>query len=103
MAPPRSFCWVYRRFSAVDFDPVKSDKVLTAHGFDLAYVARVFPGFVLEREDTRRYRETRYQVIAELNGTVYVIAYTRRGSVCRLITAWEADPEDAALWYDIHS
>jgi uncharacterized DUF497 family protein len=103
MAPPRSFRLVYRSFAAVDFDPVKSDEVLAARGFDLAYVARVFPGFVLEREDTRRYSETRYQVIAELSGTVYVIAYTRRGSVCRLITAWEADPEDAALWYDIHS
>ena len=87
MGPPRSFRRVYRSFAAVDFDPAKSDAVFAERGFDLAYVARIFPGFVLERQDTRRYRESRFQVIAELNGTVFVLVYTRRGSVCRLITA----------------
>jgi uncharacterized DUF497 family protein len=103
MAPPSSYRRVYRRFAVVDFDPDKSDEVLAERGFDLAYVARIFPGFMLEREDTRRYNETRYQVIAELDDTIFFVVYTRRGSVCRLITAWEADPEDTAIWHDINS
>jgi uncharacterized DUF497 family protein len=103
MAPPPPYRRVYRRFAAVEFDPVKSDEVLAERGFDLSYVARVFPGFVLEREDTRRYNEIRYQVIAELDDTIFFLVYARRGSACRLITAWEAGPEDTAIWYDIHS
>jgi|SRR5471030_3120179 uncharacterized DUF497 family protein len=103
MAPPRPYRRVYRTFGAIDFDPVKSDEVLAERGFDLAYVARVFPGIVLERLDTRRYNETRYQVIAELHGTIFVLVYTRRGSVCRLITAWEAEPDEIAIWYDVNS
>jgi uncharacterized DUF497 family protein len=101
MAPP-PYRRVYRRFAAVEFDPVKSDEVLAERGFDLAYVARVFPGFVLEREDGRCCSETRYQAIAELDDTIFFLVYTRRGSDCRLITAWEAGPDDAAIWYDIH-
>jgi len=99
MAPPPSYRRVYRSFAAIDFDPVKSDEVLAERGFDLAYVARVFPGFVLERQDTRRYNETCYQVIAELYDRIFVLVYT----VCRLITAWEADPEDTAIWHDLHA
>ena len=48
MALPRSYRRVYRTFGAIDFDPVKSDEVLAERGFDLAYVARVFPGILLE-------------------------------------------------------
>ena len=103
MAPPRSFRRVYRSFAAIDFDPVKSDEVLAARGFDLPYVSLVFPGYVLEREDNRRYNETRYQVIAELNGKIYFLVYTRRGSICRLITAWEADSDTRSIWFDAHT
>jgi uncharacterized DUF497 family protein len=99
MGPPKPFRRVYRSFAAVDFDPVKSDEVLAERGFDLAYIARVFPGFVLEREDTRDYNERRYQVVAELDDLVFCLVYMCRGAVCRLITAWEADEFDIAAWY----
>ena len=105
MAPPRSYRRVYRTFGAIDFDPVKSDAVLAERGFDLAYIARVFLGIVLERQDTRRYNKRRCQVIAELQGTIFILVYTRRGSssICRLITVWEADPDEIAIWYDVNS
>lgn len=98
MPPQRPFRRVYRDFPEVDFDPAKSDAILEARGFDLAYIARIFPGIVIEREDTRGYGETRYQAIGEVDGVVYVVVYTRRGSVCRLITAWEAEPHEVAAW-----
>ena len=98
--PPRPFRLVYRAFDVFEFDPAKSDEVLELRGFDLAYARRVFPGYVLEREDTRGYAEPRFQVIGELLGEVYEVIYTPRGRGCRLITAWVAEPAYRRMWHD---
>jgi uncharacterized DUF497 family protein len=100
MAPLRPFRLVYRSFKAIGFDPAKSAEVFEFRGFDLAYIARIFPGWVLEREDNRGYSQPRYQAIGELFGRVYVVVYSRSDERCRLITAWEAEPEERARWYD---
>ena len=100
---PRPFRLVYRAFDRFEFDPVKSAGVLEARGFDLAYARRVFPGYVLERRDTRPYSEPRYQVIGEVLGEVLVIVYTPRDGVCRLITAWAAEGYSLELWHDTFS
>ena len=89
-----------RAFERIEFDQAKSDEVFEGRGFDLGYVGRLFPGYVLERQDTRPYPEPRFQVIGELLGQVFVVVYTRRGKACRLITAWLADPADRTLWHD---
>jgi len=57
MPLPHPFRLVYRAFDRIDFDPRKSDEIFVHRGFDMAYVARIFPGTVLEREDTRPYAE----------------------------------------------
>ena len=98
--PPKAFRLVYRAFDQVEFDPVKSDEVYEARGFDLGHVSRIFPGYVLEREDTRGYDEPRFQVVGELSGDVYVVIYTRRGTACRIITAWIAEPAYRRMWDD---
>ena len=67
--PLRPFRLVYRAFDGFEFDPAKSDEILERRGFDLAYARRVFPAYVLEREDTRGYPERRFQVIGEVLGT----------------------------------
>ncbi len=46
------FRLVYRSFDQIEFDTAKNDEVFELRGFDLAYVSRLFPGYVLEREDT---------------------------------------------------
>jgi len=69
--PPRPFRLVYRAFRRIEFDAAKNDQIFAARGFDLAYISRIFPGYVLEREDTRGYRELRWQVIGELLGDVF--------------------------------
>lgn len=89
---------VYRAFDRVKFDQRKSDDVLAERGFDLGYVSRMFPGYVLEREDTRPYAETRYQTIGDVLGELYVVVYTRSGGTCRLIAAWEAEPYEREIW-----
>jgi uncharacterized DUF497 family protein len=99
----RSTPWrlVWRDFDAIAYDPNKSDAILAVRGFDLEYVSRIFPGYVLERQDTRRYSERRFQAIGELLGTIYVVVYTRIGQSCRLITAWEAEYEDRVTWHEL--
>lgn len=99
--PPRPFRLVYRAFDAFEFDTAKSDEVFELRGFDLAYARRVFPGYVLEREDTREdYGEPRFRVIGEVLQDILVVIYTPRGSTCRLITAWEAENWELELWYE---
>jgi uncharacterized DUF497 family protein len=97
--PPRPFRVVYRAFDRIGFDPRKSGEVFAERGFDLGYVSRIFPGYVLEREDTRPYSETRYQAIGEVQGELYVVVYTRIGRSCRLITAWEAERYEKEIWH----
>ena len=102
MPPPkRPFRLVYRAFDRVEYDLSKSDEIFALRGFDLAYVSRIFPGYVLEREDTRGYAEPRYQVIGELLCEVFFVVYTRRERACRLITAWIAEPHERNLWHDL--
>ena len=75
--PPRPFRLVYRAFDTVEFDPVKSGEVLAVRGFDLAHAARLLPGYVLEREDTRGgYREPRFRIIGEVLQQVLVVIST---------------------------
>ncbi len=90
--PPRPFRLVYRVFDQVEFDPAKSDEVFELRCFDLAYTRQMFPGCVLERQDTREdYGEPRSRVIGEVVQDILVVIDTPRGSTCRLITAWEAE------------
>ena len=100
MVRPGPWRLVWREFRQIEFDPSKSDLVLAERGCDLAHVARVFPGFVLEREDRRLYSELRYQVIGELLGDLYALVYTPRGQACRLITAWQAGHELRVIWHE---
>ena len=102
MTPPqRPFRLVYRAFDAFEFDPAKSDEVFELRGFDLAYARRMFPGYMLEREDTREsYGEPRFRVIGEVLWDILVVVYTLRGGTCRLITAWEAENWELDLWYE---
>jgi uncharacterized DUF497 family protein len=99
--PPRPFRLVYRFFRRIEFDPAKSGKVFELRGFDLAYVSRLLPGYVLEREDTRDHPEPRYQAIGELLGVVFFVVYARRSDTCRLVAAWITEPHERELWHDI--
>lgn len=99
--PPRPFRFVYRAFGRIEFDPAKGDEVFELRGFDLAYVGRIFPGYVLEREDTRDHPEPRHQAIGEPLGEVFFVVHARHGDTCRLITAWIAEPHERELWHDI--
>ena len=75
-----------------EWHDAKSRKNLRERGFDFAFAARVFDQDVLEHEDTRRdYGEPRLVALGEIDGEVFVVVYTWRGTSRRLISARRAN------------
>lgn len=74
-----------------EWDEAKSRKNLRERSFDFAFAARIFEQDVLEQEDTRQdYGEQRIIALAEIEGEVFVVVYTWRGSYRRIISARRA-------------
>lgn len=73
-----------------DWDEAKRAEIYKKHGVDLLEAALIFENDVLEREDTRRdYGEKRMIALGIADGEAYIVVYTKRDDVCRLITAWK--------------
>jgi uncharacterized protein len=73
-----------------DLDEAKRLDVIARRGVDMLYAARIFRGDVLTRVDDRRdYGETRHVSIGLVDGTCFVVVFTERFGIRRLITAWK--------------
>ena len=82
-----------------EWDEAKSDECLQRRGFDFAYAVRIFQSPRLERVDDRQpYGEERFQVLGRIEGALYVVVYTHRGPVRRIISARRARLEEAKKW-----
>tara|TARA_R110002020_G_scaffold24826_9_gene81164 strand:+ start:2797 stop:3069 length:273 start_codon:yes stop_codon:yes gene_type:complete len=78
-----------------EWDEAKRAEIFRKHGIDFLEAALIFENDVLEKEDTRRdYGEKRMIALGMADGEVYTVAYTRRGDVYRLITAWKGGRDD---------
>ena len=78
-----------------EWDEVKRDEIYRKHGVDLLQAALIFENDVLEQEDTRRnYGEKRMIALGMADGEVYIVVYTKRDEVYRLITAWKGGQRD---------
>jgi uncharacterized DUF497 family protein len=66
------------------------------HGVPFEYAARVFlDPRRLDSEDARReYSEERRLTLGMIDNRLFVVAYTRRGSVIRLISARKANQRE---------
>ena len=71
-----------------EWDETKSQGNLERRGFDFDFATRVFDGDVLEHDDTRRnYGERRIACLGEIEGEIFAVVYTWRGSNRRIISA----------------
>lgn len=79
-----------------EWDQDKSDACFTERGFDFAYVLRAFmDADRLIHKDTRwDYGEDRYQLFGAIDGRVFFVAYTIRGTVLRIISARKANQRE---------
>jgi uncharacterized DUF497 family protein len=79
-----------------EWDQDKSDACYIERGLDFAYVLRAFmDADRLIHQDTRwDYGEDRYQLRAAIEGRIYFVVYTIRGTVIRIISARKANQRE---------
>jgi uncharacterized protein len=85
----------------VDFewDEAKRQHVLRRRGIDLLYAARIFRGIVVTNIDDRHdYGERRFQSAGLVGDECFVVVYTERTGVIRLIPAWKGGRREQARY-----
>lgn len=78
-------------------DNAKSDACLAERSFDFAYAVRVFldDDRIVARDRRWDYGEDRYRLLGAIEGRVFVVIYTVRGSAIRIISARKANGREA--------
>jgi uncharacterized protein len=79
-----------------EWDDRKAVRNIAKHGVPFEYVVRVFlDPHRLDTEDMRRdYSEARRLTLGMIEGRLFVVAYTARGTVIRLISARKANERE---------
>jgi len=76
-----------------EWDDAKSDACFAYRGFDFAYVAHAFldADRIVGMDRRWDYGEDRYRLLGAVEGRVFVVIYTMRGSTTRIISARKAN------------
>ena len=79
-----------------EWDEEKSAQCLRERGFDFVYVVRAFldPGRSVETDDRHDYGEARHRLYGQVEGRLFVIVYTVRRRVIRIISARKANARE---------
>lgn len=79
-----------------EWDEAKSEACLDQRGFDFAYAIRVFLDArrVVEADARRDYGERRWRVTGLIEGRLFVIIFTPRRGVLRIISARKANQKE---------
>jgi uncharacterized DUF497 family protein len=85
-----------------EWDERKAAHNIAKHGVPFEYAARVFDDpFRMDSEDQRRdYSEARRLTIGTIDRRLYVIAYTLRGKIIRLISARKANEREQRKYHE---
>lgn len=83
-----------------EWDEAKAARNAAKHGVPFEHAARVFlDPHRLERIDTRiDYGEERWLAVGEIETRLFVVAYTTRGGVVRLISARKANGRERKIY-----
>jgi uncharacterized protein len=77
-----------------EWDESKRDGNLEDHGVDFKDAALIFESVFLEAEDERSdYGEPRFRALGRAGDDYFMVAFTWRGGVRRIISAWRVDDE----------
>ena len=79
-----------------EWDDAKNDRCVRDRGFGFADMLPAFldPNRRVERDDRRDYGEERFRLYGRVARRLFVIAYTRRGTVTRIISARKANASE---------
>jgi hypothetical protein len=71
-------------------------------GFDFAYAARAFfdPDRIVHADTRHSYGEERYQLMGRIEQRLFVVVYTPRGDVIRIISARKANQREVRHYED---
>ena len=77
----------------LEWDDGKSDAFSADRGFDFAYVAHAFldADRIVGMDRRWDYGEDRYRLLGVVEGRLFVVIYTMRGSMIRIISARKAN------------
>lgn len=79
-----------------EWDASKSEACFKERGFDFAYAASAFadPCRQVSLDNRRSYGEDRYQLNGLIEGRLFVVVYTTRRNVIRIISARKANSRE---------
>lgn len=79
----------------IEYDPIKRAATLKARQLDMERAGKVFDGPHLTFEDDRQdYGEPRYITLGHLEGRMVVLAWTPRGTACRIMSMRKANERE---------
>lgn len=79
-----------------EWDDTKSDACLAQRGFDFAYAIRAFldRDRIVDQDRRWNYGEDRYRLLGAIEGRLFVVIYTMRGAVVRIVSARKANARE---------
>ena len=79
-----------------EWDAAKSDACFADRGFDFAYAARAFfnPHRLIQADTRHSYGEERYRLMGKIEQRLFVVVYTPRRGVIRIISARKANQRE---------
>ena len=79
-----------------EWDDAKSDACFADRGFDFAYAIRAFldDNRIVGQDRRWDYGEDRYRLVGSIEGRVFVVVYTMRGPVVRVVSARRANRKE---------
>jgi uncharacterized DUF497 family protein len=87
-----------------EWDEDKRLKNLEECGVDFRDAALIFEGPVIAKEDTREnYGEQRFRAVGQSDDEYYVVAYTWRGSILRIMSAFKVGEDGKRRYEEILS
>jgi len=80
-----------------EWDKAKSEACFRSRGIDFAYAASAFadPHRLIRADSRHDYGETRYELIGQIDGRLFVVIYTSRPRGIRIISARKANLREA--------
>lgn len=85
-----------------EWDEAKSEACFRERGFDFAYAACAFfdPDRLIQADTRRSYGEERYQLLGKIEQRLFVVVYTPRDDVLRIISARKANQREVRHYED---
>ena len=92
------------KFEVFEWHEEKRLSNIRERGVDFRDTALIFGSPVIMKEDTREdYGEQRFRALGKVDNDYYVVAFTWRSSMCRIISAWKVDDDGRKRYEEILS